>query len=566
MSAVSLRIQEEHVKLWRSRRCPAALLPALAGAIAVAGVVAQAGQPLPARAEPSSDLPLVIDVSAPQDGQCTGPLRGTTAVYFPPGVGSHAEVEWRILGGGQPIRSGITVVQNDVMTVGFDIRHDELPADGLLRVDARARVPGGEVGGYGKPWNFRVNRDCRPLHVVSVGDSVLWGQSVLGGVSQDRKHRFATVFADALGARTARGATLHDYTASGAALDAPAEHPSGKCPGGDATLDVFCQLAKATADATANGYPVDLVLLDGCLNDLDPVFGIPVGITPGTQDLAAAVHRECGGVGADAVNPAAAVPYFSGAALGYGGRGMRDAVQAAHQLPGMPKVLVGNYFHGYDGERVPESLTQRWSEFVRVSSELFRQAAADANAAAGEEYAAAADGLFTQEAVPVAPDAAPGARDIAQPVDRTPAMNPLGDEAVSLRLLACPPANELPQCRAIPSVTPADLDAARKYAEAFLLNPRISEWFGGSEPFGDGFTASKVTAPPGNAVSFDAARAGGAIRRYDWYFGDGSHETTTDPAASHVYNGRGPNLPRLVVTDMTGHRSLYELAQPITVG
>ncbi|MFE5288259.1 PKD domain-containing protein [Nocardia sp. NPDC056611] len=561
------------MKVWRSRRCRAALLPALAGAIAVAGIVAQAGRPLPAAAEPASDLPLIIDVSAPPDGPCAGPLHGTAAVYFPPGVDSHAEVEWRILGGGQPIRSGITVVENDVMAVGFDLRHDELPADGLLRVDARARIPGGDVSGYGKPWNFRVSRDCRPLHVVSVGDSVLWGQSVLGGVSAPRKHSFANVVADALGSRTGRGATLHDYTASGAALDAPGEHPTGKCPGGDATLDVFCQLAKATGDATANGYPVDLVLIDGCLNDLDPIFGIPVGVTPGTQDLTAAVHRECGGMGADAVNPAAAVPYYSGAALGYGGRGMREAVQAAHQLPGTPKVLVGNYFHGYDGDRVPQSLTQRWSEFVRVSSELFRQAVADANATAGEGYATAADGLFTEDAAGgqdpaqvVKEPAQTTPRDVAQPAERTPALNPLGDEAASLRLLVCPQADDLPQCRAIPAVSPPDLEVARKHADAFLMNPRISEWFGGGEPFGIGFTASKVTARSGNAVSFDAERAGGAIRRYDWYFGDGSHETTTDPAASHVYNGLGPNLPRLVVTDMTGRRSLYELAEPITVG
>ncbi|WP_157389262.1 PKD domain-containing protein [Nocardia terrae] len=527
------------MKLWRSRQCRAALLPTLAGVIAVAGTMAEA------QADPLADLPLILDVSTPHDGPCNGPLHGTTAVYFPPGVPAHAEVEWRILGGGQPIRSGITVVQNDVMTVGFDIRRDELPPDGLLRVDARARVPGGDIGDYGKPWNFRVSRECRPLHVVSVGDSVLWGQSL------EKNRTFADLFAETLGTRTGRGAKLHDYTASGATLDSPSLHPN--CPNSDdTTLDVFCQLEQAAADATANGYRIDLVLLDGCLNDLDPFFGIPVGVTPGTQDLAAAVRRECGGVGAESVNPAADVPYFSGAKLGYGGRGIREAMQAAHDLPGAPKVLVGDYFHGYDAGRVPQGLTQRWSEFVRLSSEAFRQAATDANAAAGEVFAAAADGLFTQDAMPTG--------------DRRPAMNPLGDEAVSLRQLACAQPGALPQCLTVPVAAQADLDGARKYVEAFLMNGRIAEWFGGGEPTGEGFTASRTTTHQGTPIAFDAAKAGSAIRQYDWYFGDGSHETTTDSSTSHAYNDRGPNLPRLVVTDMTGHQSLFELDRPITVG
>ncbi|WP_369634238.1 PKD domain-containing protein [Nocardia sp. JMUB6875] len=534
------------MKLWRSRQCRAALLPTLAGAIAVAGTVAQAQADPLGDLPRISDLPLILDVSTPHDGPCTGALHGTTAVYLPPGVPEHAEVEWRILGGGQPIRSGITVVQNEVMTVGFDIPRDELPPDGLLRVDARARVPGGDIGEYGKPWNFRVNRECAPLHVVSVGDSVLWGQSL------DQDRTFAGLFAEALGARTGRTAHLHDYTVSGATLDSPAARANGSCPGGDdATLDVFCQLEQAAADAAANGYRIDLVLLDGCLNDLDPFFGIPVGVTPGTQDLAAAVRRECGGVGAESANPAAAVPYFSGAKLGYGGRGMREAMQAAHELPGAPKVLVGDYFHGYDAGRVPQGLTQRWSEFVRLSAEVFRQAATDVNTAAGEVFAAAADGLFTQDAV--------------QTGDRRPAMNPLGDEAVSLRQLACTQPGELPQCMTVAAAALPDLDGARTYAAAFLMNTHLADWFGGGAAPG-GFTASRMSTHPGTPVAFDAAKAGTAIRQYDWYFGDGTHETTADAATSHVYNGQGPNLPRLVVTDMTGHRSLFELDHPIMVG
>lgn len=530
------------MKLWRSRWCRVAVPLVLAGATAVTGPVV--------RADVITDYPLIIDVSTPADRLCDGPLRGTTAVFFPPGVPAHADVEWRILAGEQPIRSGITPVNSEVVTVGFDIRPEELPADGLLRVDVRARVPGGQVGSYGKPWNFRVSRDCRPLHVVSIGDSVTWGQ----GLGLDRK--FAHLTAETLGKRTGRGAQLHDYSVSGAVLDAP-DQPAGNddsscvLDGSDPLPDVFCQLTQADAEARAKGYPVDLVLMAGCINDLDPLFGIPVGVTPGTQDLTEAVARECGGVGAEPVNPAAHVPYFSGAKQGYGGRGMAPAIAKAHQLPGSPKVMVGNYFQGHDTDSVPAGLQQRWSEFVRLSAEVFRQATARANADAGEVFAVAADGLFTQD------------NDL---LGGTPWMNPLGDEAVSLRLLACPQWSELPpQCRNA-AVGHPDAEGAQQYVDAFLLNPRVHEWFGGSGPSGEGFTASRDSGPVGVSVNFDASATGGAIRQYEWHFGDGVRVSTSAPTVTHVFNGRGPNLPRLVVTDMTGHRSLYELGQPIVIG
>ncbi|WP_169812601.1 PKD domain-containing protein [Nocardia acidivorans] len=534
------------MKLWRSRWCRVALLPTLVGATAVAGPLA--------RADIGTELPLIIDVSTPAAGQCDGALHGTTAVYFPPGVPAHADVEWRILGGGQPIRTGITPVNSDVMTVGFDIRQDELPADGRLRVDARARVPGGAVGGYGKPWNLRVSRECRPLHVVSAGDSVTWGQ----GLGLDRT--FADLTAEALGTQTGRTARLHDYSVSGAALDAPVLHADTEdagCPVDAKTTDetrtdrlpdVFCQLEQAGAEARAGGYPVDLVLLDGCINDLDPLFGIPVGVTPGTKDVTAAVQRECAGVGAEADNPAVHVPYFSGAKLGYGGRGMRAAIEKAHNLPGSPKVLVSNYFHGEDAPGAPEALRARWSEFIRVSAETFRQAAQQANSAAGEVYAVAADGLVSRDGG-----------------DHGPWMNPLGDEEVSLRLLACPHIEAPPQCRTA-AVSHTDVDGAREYAKTFLLNPVVREWFGGGGPLGDGFTVSKTSGPAGTTVEFDGAPAGGAIRQYDWYFGDGAHASTDGPTIAHAYRDPGPNLPRLVVTDMTGRRAMYELEEPIVIG
>ncbi|WP_157762478.1 PKD domain-containing protein [Nocardia yamanashiensis] len=526
------------MKVWRSRS-RAVMLPALAGAIAVAG-------PVPAAADFPADYPLIIDVSTPPDGLCNGALRGTTAVYVPPGLPAQSDVEWRILAGEQPIRSGITAVTNDVVTIGFDLRRDELPRDGRLRVDARTRVQGGQAGAYGKPWNFRVTRECGPLHVASIGDSVLWGQGL------DLERKFAHLTAEALGAETGRAVQVHDYSQSGALLDAPGTE-GAQCAetAADAVADVFCQLHQAADEAGEQGYRLDVVLLDGCMNDLDPFFGIPVGVTPGTEDLTAAVERECGGVGAEATNPAAHVPYFSGATRGYGGRGMRQAIELAHALPGNPKVVVANYFHDGDAD-TPAGLRERWSEFVRASAEVFRRAATDANAAAPEPYAVAADGLFTEDT---------GGAGAA----RKPALNPLGDESFALRLLACPPLGDLPpQCR-MPAVSHLSLADARPYADAFLMNPRLREWFGGGGPAGAGFTVSRQAGPPGTTVSFDAAPAGAAIRQYEWYFGDGAHATTQAATVSHVYHGSGPNLPRLVVTDMTGHRSLYELDEPIMI-
>ncbi|MFC9994796.1 PKD domain-containing protein [Nocardia sp. NPDC127526] len=543
------------MKLWRSRWCRAAVLPTLVGATAVAGPAA--------RADIGAEVPRIIDVSTLPGERCDSPLRGTTSVFFPPGGPAGTEVEWRILAGQQPLRSGIAPVNAEVMTVGFDIAQDELPPDGLLRMDARARMPGGAVGEYGKPWNFRVSRECRPLHVVSVGDSVMWGQGL------DLERKFAHLTAEALGVQTGRGAELHDYSRSGAVLDAPelpagnddrlcqAESGAAAIAGGftesgmDRLPDVFCQLEQAAAAARNQGYTVDLVLLDGCINDLDPFFGIPVGVTPGTQDLTAAIHRECGGAGAEPVNPAADVPYFSSAATGYGGRGMQEAIELAHALPGRPKVLVANYFHGYDTESVPDVLRQRWSEFVRVSAEVFRTAAKQANAVAGENFAVSADGLYAR----------PAGR---SGDDRRPAMNPLGDEGISLRLLACPQLGELPpQC--LGAVGPPDPEGARQYAEAFLLNPRIREWFGGGGPAGEGFTVDGTPGADGVTVDFDATPAGGAIRQYEWYFGDGTHLVTTEPVVSHHYTDSGPYLPRLVVTDMTGNRSLYEHGKALVI-
>jgi hypothetical protein len=96
------------------------------------------------------------------------------------------------------------------------------------------------------------------------------------------------------------------------------------------TPDVYCQVERARAEALAGHYEIDLVVLTGCVNDLDPLLGLTYGITPGSEDLVAAVTRECSGLGAAATNPAENVPYFSGAKVGYGGRGLTELLLKIH--------------------------------------------------------------------------------------------------------------------------------------------------------------------------------------------------------------------------------------------
>ncbi|WP_228540650.1 hypothetical protein [Nocardia sp. XZ_19_369] len=464
--------------------------------VGVCTAVAIGSNASPARADVVSDYPMTVGVNIAGD-VCSGPVRGTVDVYSPLGATLNTEIEWRIRSGDTVYRTGIVPMQNTVATVPFELPANE-PADGNLTVDARLRLPGGIVGGFGKQWEQQVSRDCSPLHVIAIGDSAVWGQ----GLQHDQK--FPLLTAAQLGAKTGRGYQLHDYSISGAVIDGQ-ELPQDDAgclsqryrqdTDNDGTMelgevtdqmpDVFCQLAKANANAAADGYSVDLVIMNGGVNDMDPFFGVPAGITPGSQDLAAAVRREIGGEGAEAVNPAKDVPYFSGAKRGYGGRGMRPAIEKAHTLPGGPKVLVANYFYAMNAQGMPEQ-AQRWAQFVGLSSQAFREAADQANANSPDgPYAVAADGLFTQDNGVLGSN--PKLWD-----------NPLGDNTVSLRLTACPMLSPLPpQCMSAAMAHP-NVAGAQQYADSFLLNPQLREWFGlGQRHPGPGFTTSDTSGPRG---------------------------------------------------------------------
>lgn len=525
----------------------------------------------PATASPIGDYPMVVDVSFDRTATCSGPVPGTLAVYFPPGSILGGDVEWRVRDGDRVLRTGTMPTRGNTTTAAFELADADIPDDGEVQVDARLLGPPGIVSDFGKVWRARVNRDCDPVRVVAVGDSVVWGQ----GLDHDQKFPYLT--ARDLGATTGRGFDMRSYAISGAVLDAP-NLPAGNNDSacleltppqdldGSGTMvfgevtdqmpDVFCQLEKAGANAAAEGSEIDLVIMNGGINDLDPFFGVPAGITPGSEDLPAAVEREIGGVGAAQVNPARDFPLFSGSKVGYGGRGMREAIEKAHRLPGNPKVIVANYYYGYDTSGLPEQM-RRFTEFVRLSSEANRQAAAQANSASADgPYAVAADGLFTL-------DNALLGRDPKLWTDFT------GDNQISLRGFACPEFSPLPPQCLTAAVAHPDVAGSRQYADGFLLNPQVRDWFGleTTRSAGAGFTVSQTSGHPGVAVQLDASAiaAHDGIRLYEWYFGDGTKKTTTEPVITHGYMSRGPNLPRLVTTNSDGVRALYEAAEPVVI-
>ncbi|WP_285742198.1 PKD domain-containing protein [Lentzea sp. NBRC 105346] len=506
----------------------------------------------PAVAAPDHNpRPQVLDVDLTQ--VCGQPTAGRVSIYHP--TGRTSQVAWRLRLNGAVAATGSVTMERSVATAEFSL---PAGASGEVLVDAG-----------GNTWRENVNAGCDPVRVVSVGDSVVWNQ----GVAAD--HKFPRRTAELLGEATGRGYTHRDYSISGAVLDAPGDD----CPGkplqnvdddgemelGEVTAqmpDVFCQLDRAAADG-----PVDLVIMNGCINDMDPLLGIPFGITPGTEDVPTAVRRECTGVGAAPENPAKDVPYFSGAKVGYGGRGMRAAVERAHALPGHPKVLLVDFYYalsrasgrlssqctdrGFAAEVQTECMRrldlapQRYEQFTRHSAEAYRQAVAEANAASPDgPYAVAADGLFTVD----------NAVFTENPLVW---QFPTEDPAAALRHFACPEFSPTPpQCLTAALAHP-NTAGSQQYAQNFLLNPSLRSWF---KLPGE---AHELTASmSGNTVSLRAHGVPGA--KYRWFFGDGTTAVTPVPTTSHTYTTSGPHLPR-VVAEAMGVRSLQEATTPVVI-
>ncbi|MGP3921770.1 PKD domain-containing protein [Streptomyces sp. 8N616] len=551
-----------------------------------------------ARDSSGTAYPLILDVDLTPNPSCSRTVHARVQVYHPAGARAGAEVEWRVrTGGGDRLAGGTVVMARSVAVAEFSIPAEEVPSDAALTVDARVlrTAAGGAPGDFGKPWRDRIGRGCDPVRVASVGDSVVWGQ----GLDHDQKFPYLT--GELLGRETGRGHQHVDYAISGAVLDAPDLPPGNEdaaClertekqdPDGDGEMefgeitqqmpDVFCQLERAGAQARSGGYGLDLVILNGCINDMDPFFGIGAGVTPGSESVPRAVRRECEGVGAAPENPAKDVPYFSGAKVGYGGRGIRAAIEKAHSLPGHPKVIVADFYYALSRKSSPLPATwcaapglrgaqratcrgalgnaeERYEQFTQLAGEAYRAAAEAANRASPDgPYAVAADGLFTLDSAFHAPQS-------------TVWGNPLTDAQYSLRKFACPELSKTPvQCLSA-SVGHPDVRGARQYADSFLLNPRVRDWFGlPSHGHRVSFTVTGDAQPVGSVVRFAVDRPEGEAgtgHRYDWYFGDGTHLRTDKPTTTHVYDRQGPYLPRLVVTDSGGQRTLAEAPSPVSV-
>jgi hypothetical protein len=546
---------------------------------------------------PADGPPLVLDTDLRPNVACKRPVHARISLYYPQGVSAHRAVEWRMRFGDRTVRTGTVTMDTSVVATEITIPYAEVPAATSVQVDAR--TAGG--GDFGAVWREDLGRGCDPVHVVSAGDSVVWNQ----GVDHDQK--FTRLVAKELGGATGRRYQHDDYSISGAVLDAP-ELPAARdgraagddrsClderypqdPDGDGEMelgevtaqmpDVFCQLEKAGAEARAGGHGVDLVILNGCVNDLDPFFGVPLGITPGVQDLPAAVTRECAGIGALPDNPAKDVPYFSGAKVGYGGRGMREAVEKAHALPGHPKVVVANFLYPFTVASVPvlrdfctkrdlpadlqarcqAGLGQaagRYELYTRLVADAYRQAADQANAASTDgAYAVAADGLFTLDQSVLAPDAKVWS-------------NPTTDQAYPLRRNACPEFSPTPPQCLTAAVGHPDVAGSAQYAANILLNPRLRSWFGlpaGLPVAKATVTVSTTAGTPGTEVSLRTTARAGAGTRYQWYFGDGTTQTTDTAATTHRYDAVGPSLPRVVTVDGDGDRDLREARRPVVIG
>lgn len=538
-----------------------------------------------------SAYPLILDVEG-GGAVCRGPAHLRVDVYDPPAAGANQTVQWRVRVGGHTFRTGRVSMTNGapapVTSVQMTIPHARVPVhDRPLTVDARV-LPGGQ---FGRAWVDHLGRGCHPITVAAFGDSVVWDQGL------DHQMKMGYRLGQILGRQTGRSYRSLNYAISGAVLDAPGfppgNHASGclgyryaQDPDNDGqmefgevtqqTPDVFCQIEKARAEALAGHYRIDLVVVNGCINDLDPLVGIPYGITPGSQDLVAAVKRECSGIGALPQNPAANVPYFSGAKIGYGGRGMKDLLLTIHrELPGHPKVILADFYWAlseFSGKHtlgscdnlglpanalplcksVAEGVVEptRWDQFARYSAEAYRAAAQQANAASSNgPFAVASSGLFTKQNSGFTPNAWVWSDTTADP-------------AYALRQYACPELSATPpQCLTATLVHP-NITGARHFATTFAMLPQIRQWFRTTAPSAPtaSFASSTTHGVPPFSVTFNgsASRAKTGIASYHWYFGDGFDAVTTTPRITHRYHDPGPYEPVLVITDHAGRSALAQ--------
>lgn len=123
------------------------------------------------------------------------------------------------------------------------------------------------------------------------------------------------------------------------------------------------------------------------------------------------------------------------------------------------------------------------------------------------------------------------------------------------------------QCATLPANVPGVfkdevdslIEAQRLYAQQFEEPPIIPG------PLSVALSASPTTAPPGQAVSFQATPTGGAAPyQYTWNFGDGQQATTSGGSTTHAYAAEGTYNAAVQVADSRGDTAL-SLAVTIVV-
>lgn len=576
-------------------------------ALGLASLVCWAPHAQAAGADPTNPLkpwqgayPLVADVDANAIPACNADVKLKLSLFDPTAVQKKQTLEWRVRIGGRTYKTGRVLMTKDMMSIALTIPYADVPnADTALQVDAKPVLANGWpiIGTYGRVWQDHIARGCNPVVVAAIGDSIVWGQG------NDHQMKMTEILAQRLGKATGRGYRALDYSLSGAALDAPTlpvgnddtqcnqmtyrQDPDndGEMEFGEVTQqmpDLFCQVEKARQQALAGNYKVDAVVLNGCINDIDPLVGITLGLTPGSEDMRTAVLRECAGIGADVVNPALDVPYFSGAKLGYGGRGMKELIEKAHrEIPGNPKIVLvpmvrpiteytasefnfcetmtglpSIFTEGCDSADF-SSVATRYDQFVRYQSEVYRNAVDSVNQESTDgPYAILGDGLYTRA------NAAYSSKSLLW--DGVPGV---GDPAEALRRHLCPTLSETPdQCQTATIMHP-NIAGNQQFGESFAMEPLVRSWFG-TTPQGAPsaeFSVSTYAGHPPFNVDFDASAShdNGRIVKYHWYFGDGYDAITTTPSVRHVYKESGPYLPRLIVTDDTGVSSMVQVDNTI---
>jgi hypothetical protein len=167
---------------------------------------------------------------------------------------------------GQPLESG--PVSGRTGTAIFTV-----PASRIADADSTLTISASDTtGDTGPAWTDTISRGCDPLNVLVLGDSIAWGQ----GLSDNQK--FATLVKNDLHASTGRHVVVNNLAHSGAVLGSPTDGctPDFQAQFGDGAGEVPSEPPSILGCEipAARGMPADLILMDGCINDVNVINGI----------------------------------------------------------------------------------------------------------------------------------------------------------------------------------------------------------------------------------------------------------------------------------------------------